>query len=790
VVALTAALGITVSTLVFAIVNASFLRPLPNVLDPHELAFVHREFPSRGPARIPFTYQDFLEIRERTTTLVDVAALIPMENFIVRIASGLEREIMGAEVSENYFQLLGRRLVLGGGLALDDPGTPIDNVVIGHGLWQREYGGAYSVLGETMQVDGRTYTIVGVAPPSSSWGTESGTIEASVWIPIKQRKRETGAQPALSVVGRRRGDVTMERVQAELDAIGPRLAAANPHQWDDRSGQQARIVALTDLQSRIPVGVRFLPSVIFYLVLVGVTMLVTCSNVATLLLNRALRRRSEIAIRLSLGSGRGRLVRQQLIESILLFGLAGLLSVLFIHWQTQLLASGRSIYPFVVDITVDPLVVLFAAAVTVGSGVVFGLAPALQASRPDLMAILKGTRKSVRFRRFSARNLFVLAQVSGSMVLIAITALAARDMQRADGLDIGFDAQNTGVLSLDLSFRDYDTEQGHRFIQQLTERCEGIAGVEAVAVAGWVPLSGNRWRWSVVPEGYEIGPDESVLTNWNPVTPGYFNLIGMPILSGRGFTEQDDADAPTVMVINQAFAERFWPGKEPLGKTVRLEDDEPPVEVVGVVRNAMYSKADFVNERTSPHFWVPRAQRLTRTLEFHFKTRGDPAPVFNTVREQVRLLDSSLPIKGLERIEAVTATALLEERIVVALLGGFGLVALFLAVLGIYAVMAYSVLGRTRELGIRLALGARPGKVMGMVVTESLSMSAVGIVTGLVLAALVARGLRSLLLGIGTLDPPSFLGSVILLVLAAVTASLLPALRASRVDPVVSLRSE
>ena len=793
VVVVTAAIGITVSTLVFTIINASVLRPPPHVANPDELVNIHREFVSHGPARDRISYTDFLEIRERTTTMVDVAAVIPNGEFIVRIGSDLEREVMGAEVSENYFQLLGRPLALGGGLLLDNVEAQIDNVVIGHGLWQRVYGGAGSVLGERMQIDGRAYTIVGVAPPSSSWGSEGGSIEAGVWIPIKRRRRKVGGGATLTVVGRRHEDLSMERVQAELDAIGPSLAALNPEDWEDESGQSARLVALTDLQSRIPAGARALPSLIMYFVFVGLIMVVTCSNVANLLLNRALGRRTEIALRLSLGSGRGRLVRQLLTESIFLFGLAGSLSLLLVHWLTQILSKGWSVLPAsaIVDITIDPVVVMFTLAVTLASGLAFGLVPALQASRPDLMATLKGTGKVVRSRRFAPRNLFVLAQVAGSTVLVVISALMARDVQHADTLDIGFDAHNMGVLSLDLSLREYENEQGRQFLNALTERCEGIAGVEAVATAGWVPLSGNRWGWGgILPQGYEIGPDESPWANWNPVTPGYFDLMGIPLLRGRGFTDLDNADGPAVIVVNQAFAERFWPNQEPVGKSVVLEDSGPPAEVVGLVRNAKYSRADFTNQRTDPHFWLPRAQQPSSTVEFHFKTRGDPATAFGAVREQVRLLDNNLPILGLRRIETVTATALLEERVAATMFGGLGLVSLLLAILGIYGVMAYSILERTRELGIRLALGARPTRVVGMVVTESLALSAAGIVTGVVLAMLVARGIRTLLLGIGTLDPISFLGSVVLLGMAAMTASLIPAVRAARVDPVLSLKSE
>jgi predicted permease len=792
VVAVTAALGITLTTLAFAIINACWFRPLPHILDPQQLVFIVRESSSPGSQWMRINYQDYLEIRERSTTMEAVGAVIPEVDFIVRIGSGFEREIKGAEVSENYFQVLGRRLALGGGLALNETELPIDQVVIGHNLWQREYGGANSVLGETMQIDGRIYTIVGVAPPSSSWGMVSGTMEAGVWIPIKQERRNDGPRPRLVVVGRRHEDQTIERAQAELETISSTLAARHPDLWEDNSGRRARLLALTDLQSRLgPLHENFWPSLIFWFVLVGVTMLVTCSNVATLLLNRALRRRTEIATRLALGSGRGRLVRQLLVESILLFGIAGSLSLLLIHWQTQLLANGRSLYPFPVDVTVDPMVVFFAAALTVGSGVIFGLAPALQASRPDLLATLKGTGRLVRFRRFGVRNLLVLTQVAGSTVLIAITALTVRDIQRAYGLDVGFDTHHIGVISLDLRLRDYGYEQGARFVEDLTERCAGIAGVEAVVVAGWVPLSRDRWSWGgISPEGYEIGPNESPWAYYNSVTPGYFDFMGMPLVSGREFTDQDDTDSPRVIIVNQSFADRFWPDKDPLGKTVTLTEDQPPVEVVGLVRDAIYRNADFANERTSPHFWFPRGQSPDRVVALLFKTHGDPALLFNSVREEVRLLDNNMPIKGLERLEAVTAAALMPSRVFAGILGVLVMAVLFIAVLGVYAVTGYAVLERTRELGIRLALGARPIGVVRMVVLEGLGLSAVGIVLGSGVAILVARGMRSLLLGIGPLDPASHLGSAVFLVLAAMTASLVPALRASRVDPVLSLRSD
>jgi predicted permease len=342
-----------------------------------------------------------------------------------------------------------------------------------------------------------------------------------------------------------------------------------------------------------------------------------------------------------------------------------------------------------------------------------------------------------------------------------------------------------------LSLRDYDEQAGRLFLETLSQRLEGIPEVAAVATSGWVPQSGQSWSWGGLrPEGYEPGRDESTRAMWNVVSPGYFQLIGMPLVGGRDFSAADNTEAPDVIIVNQAFATLYWPDQDPVGRSVTLQEGESPAEVIGVVRDAKYGKADFVAKHSRPHFWSARAQRPGPYVELHFKARGDPAALFGTVRQEVRTLDPDLPISDLRRMAGVVATALLEERVAALVFAGFAAVSVFLAVLGIYGVMAFGIMQRARELGIRLALGARPTRVIAMVVKESLVMSAAGIVVGLGLAVLVAQGVRSLLLGIELLDPISYGGSVAVLVLAAIAASAIPALRAARVDPVRSLRSE
>ena len=496
-------------------------------------------------------------------------------------------------------------------------------------------------------------------------------------------------------------------------------------------------------------------------------------------------------MRLALGAGRGRLVRQLVSESVLLFLLAGTLAVLLIHVGTQLLAAGwGSFLPAVADITVDTPVTLFAFGVTVLSGVTFGLVPALQATRPELAPALKGSGGGPRFKRFGARNLLVLSQVAASMVLVAVSSLIVRDLQQAEAIDIGFDPRGVVVASLNLAHGDYSAKEGRVWLETLTERLEGIPGVEGVALASWVPLSGSRWSNGVRPEGYDPSPGQSVYPLYNAVSSGYFEMIGMPLLEGRDFAPSDDAGAPPVIIITEAFARRYWPGQEPLGKTVAYGDEGPRPEVVGVVRDAMYGLADIRKGESEPHFWAPRAQQYHDLVNVHVRTVGPPGPILAAMREEIRALDEALPIMAQTTMERLTENALFEERASVFLFGGFSVLALFLAALGIYGVLAHNVLERTRELGVRLAVGAAPRRVVGMVLVDSLKLSALGIGVGLVLGVLVGMGIRVLPVGVSVLDPFSLTGSVAVLTLAAALAGLVPALRAARLDPVVSLKSE
>lgn len=790
VVVLTAAFGITISTLVFSVINAAILRPLPHVRSPEELVMVFREAPSRTGQRANFSYADFELIRDQTTSLEDVVAVVRWVRFMMRSGSAMDRQVVGAEVSENYFQLLGVPMLLGRGIVPGDADSGDAVAVIGYARWQRDFDGSSNVLGQILRVDGREHTVVGVAPPGLNW-LNGEPVEAALWVPIRDGLRGPGGGNALALAGRRAAGVTVAQVQAELDALAVGLASANREAWADQSGEQVRMRVMTDRQSRVDLGGPSTGAALMvYFVLVATVMLITCSNVANLLLNKAMKRRSEIAMRLALGAGRGRLVRQLLTEGMLLFLLAGSLGLFLIHWTTRLMSLGWAPQGIPADITVDGRVAAFAFAVAAFSGLVFGLAPALQSTRPNLVGALKGTGTPVRFRRLGTRNLFILGQVAGSMILVSISALLVRDVQMATRLDVGFDPENVTVLALNLGHGDYDRASGRQLIDDLTERLERRRGIEAVGVSTWVPLSDDRWTTRLVPQGDEPALGENPLALFNAVTPGYFDLVRIPVVLGRDFTLNDDDDAPGVAIVNRAFVDEFWPDQTPVGRTVILDGWEESVEVVGVVRNARYTSSDFLGDSVSSHIWLPRAQVEHHLTHVHVRGSGDQASIATSMREDLRTLDEDLPIVELAAMQTITDRALGEQRAAAVMFGGFGVAALFLAILGIYGVLAFAVMDRARELGIRMAVGGTRERLISMIVGQSLKVSASGILVGLALSALVARGMRSIMVGMDSLDPSSLGASVAILTLAAVVASLVPALRAASTDPVESLRSE
>jgi predicted permease len=773
------------ATSVFSIINAVVLRPAPHVSDPERLVRLYASFAPDQPYG-PFSHPDLADIGERTPTLAGVAAFHSVDMTMTTEAS-LSRRVSGLGVSENYFGLLGVSFPLGRGFIPEDeePGKRV--AIIGHGLWQREFGGDPAVLGQDIRLNGRRHTIVGVAPMGLLAHYEP--IPLDVWVPIAEHIRNERDYLGLSIVGRMAEGATIVQVQGQLDLVSDRLLQDYPDSWTNYTGEPRRITALSNRTAAITPDKRAEVAAMFGAlgIVVALVLLIACSNVANLLLTRAWRRRTEIAVRLALGAGRRRLVAQLLTESLILAGLAGTVGLLVIHWITTLLATGRFPIqlPGQIDVTIDWRVALFATGLSLVTGIAFGLVPALKASRTDLVSALKGLNTGARLGRLSIRNLLVIAQVAGSLVLVLTATLLLRSLQQARQVDIGFDPRDIAVVSLNLSHGQYEETEAAQFYADLLDRLNALPQVDGVAVARRVPLEGGSMRHGgVEPEGYELGPDEFLVVSQNTVSPGYFELIRMPLASGREFLDTDNDAAPPVAMVNEAFANRFWPGEDPLGKRVKLLEW---VEVVGVTRDAKYAS---ITEGTTPFIWTPSSQEIQLSMRVHVRTRGDARALLPLIRGEIHALDADLPIVGSHLMTDLTRHAVLQYQVVSAVLSIAGAVALALAIMGIYGVTAFAVSQRTREVGIRVALGAKPRRVVEMVMREGLVLAAIGVTAGLPVVLLLTQLMRSVLVGVTPLDPSSFVVGIVLLALSAAAATVTPALRAAKVDPMVSLRSD
>jgi predicted permease len=785
---LSLAFGIVCATGFFTVINAALLRPAPHVVAPERLVMLYEiDFNRRYHM---MSYPDVVDIREQTEALAGLEA-IHGSAVTVSTTSDAERQEQIEFVSEGYFDLLGVKMALGRGFTASDEAVDWNVAVIGYHLWHSEYGGEHSVLGRTIRVDGRYHTIIGVAPQGMQAFQQPMLV--NLWVPLRDAWRSHRGYYGLQPVGRMADGVTIEQVQAQVALVGQRLANEYPDTWVDFRGHASELAVLGERASRLHPNLRnqFIGAMAMISLVIALVLMVACSNVANLMLTRATRRRREIAVRLALGAGRRLLIQQLMTESLLIAGLAGTLGLLLTHWVTRALAQGTTglQIPAAPDVTVDLRVVIFGLVLTLLTALAFGLVPALQASRQDLVSAMKDEQPGQRGRRFGLRNLLVIAQVAGSLVLVVASVLLLRSLQQASTVDLGFNPDRIALVSLDLSHRQYTEEAGHQFLGDLSERLQALPGVAEVARARTPMLSNMLMKRGFKLEDYqpEPGAPEHILAAHNVVSPGYFKLMGVPLLMGRDFQPSDDAAAPGVAIINHAFAERYWPGQNPLGKQV-LEGMVKPMTVIGVVQSSRYFGV--TNDEPLPHLWQPYAQAYTSKVVFHARTSGDPRPLLSVLREQVRALDGELPIVSLDLYESLVSEATLSERITSALLGTAGVVTLALAMIGIYGVMAFAVSQRRQEVGIRIALGAESQSVVAMIIREGLVLSSIGLGVGLGVVLLLSPVLASVLYGVSPIDPLSFAGGICLLMLAATAASLPAALRAARTNPIDSLRTE
>ena len=808
---LSLAFGIGANTSIFSVVNAALLRPLP-VTEPDRLVFVYNGNRAGDPYSVS-SYPDYVDYRDKNEVFSDLLAY----SSITMSARGDDQAdlISGLLVSGNYFDALGVRAELGRSFLPDEDKTPGARpvAVISHGLWQRRFGGDPRIAGQQLTLNGQAFTIIGVAPAGFEGAEilETNDIYVPAMMQALVRPPRSGFSGEMNpdlltrrgarwmrMIGRLKPGVTIQQAQAAMTAIADGLEQTFP---EDNRNTAATLFPVSKVDPRAYSQLVSVAGLL--LAVVGIVLLIACANVANLLLARASARRKEIAIRLAMGASRGRLVRQLLTESVLLSLAGGSLGLLLALWTSDVLKStspAGGMFSFTLDSRLDVRVLTFTFLLSLATGVIFGLAPALQASRPDLLPALKDEVSSAApgLRRFSLRNLLVVAQVALSLVLLIGAGLFLRSLQNAQAIDPGFDATKILDAQLNVNLLRYTKVQGQEFYRQVIDRVEALPGVESASLARVVPMSGSGRTSSLLIEGQQApdnvfrsegtAPDAtgSFSVSSNVVGESYFRTMGIVLLEGRDFTVQDKEGAPSVAVVTQAFARQYFDDHQALGKHVSLRGARGPwSEVIGVVGDTKYRT---LGESPRPIVYTALAQNHETGMTLHVRTTGNPSSVAVAVRREVQALDQNLPVTNLQPITEVLAGSLFAARMGAVLLAVFGLVALLLAGVGLYGLMSYGVARRTREIGIRMALGAGTHSVLRLVLREGVSLVSCGLVAGLIVAAAVTRLLASFLYGVSPLDPTTFAAIPAVLLVVALLASYIPARRATKVDPMVALR--
>ncbi len=783
----TLALGIGVNSTIFTLANAALFKPMPGVASPSELVWISGAFRER-PRPGGMSYPEYLDYREASRGIFSSVIAFGPTSF--SLGSGGEPErIRGHLVTGSYFATLGALPAAGRVLQPSDdrPGAE-PAAVLGYRLWRQRFGGAMDVLGQPIVINGRQFTVVGVASDGFT-GPELGQ-GADLWLPIAALPGINTAQAGwlsergtlwLRVIGRLEPGKTAQQAGAALAGI----AAALERTYPDTS--QGRTVRVSQASSGLSPGERgeILPFTALLLGITGLVLVIACANVANLLLARGAGRSLEMSIRAAVGASRGRLVQQLLTESLVLAGAGGAAGLLLSFWVSDLLLLQLRESDFRGLQAVTDLRVLgftaFLAALSVSA---FGLLPALAATRSALLPRLRQTA-SAGGGRSRLQGIFVVAQLSLSLVLLLAAGLSLRALQKAGGLDLGFNPRQVITASYDLVLQNYPVERRDVFRRALLDRIEALPGVTSATLANLPPLSGIMYGTSVE-SADDRGQPLEARAYLNAVGPRYFSTLEMPIAAGREIGAQDVRGAPRTVVVNETLARQLWPGGTVLGRALRVDGDT--FEVVGMARDAKY---DEPTEDPRPFIFVSLAQYspLDRDTAI-VRTTTAPALVGAAVQAEIRALDSALPVFDVRSLETVLRDRADKQRGVSMLLAAFGLLALLLAALGLYGVMAYAVTKRTREMGVRLALGATPGQLTRLIATDGLRLALTGVAIGGLLALPLAQVLGALIFGVQIADLAAFVGTCALLVVVALVAAVLPARRAARLDPIVALRNE
>lgn len=784
-------LGIGANTTVFTLLNAILLRPLPMVAQPERLAAVYTLDP-RNPGYLYCSFPNFLDFRDKNQVFSSIFAYTGVNLNVT--GRGDPEMVMGQMVTSGYFAALGVAPVVGRGFRSEEDAVPGASAVavISYRLWRRRFGGDPRATEQTIGLNGRPYTIIGVAPA----GFEGlDTLTASdVWVPMMMYREVYPNALAVNqrrallfkVVGRLKPGVSLPQAEAGMQVLAQDLERQYPR---DNQGRRVKLTSITE--AALPPRSRETIShaSLVLLIVSSLVLLIACGNVANLLLARAAARNKEITVRLALGATRGRLVRQLLTESTVLALAGGAAGLAVARWARDLLWSLRPpMFSFAaVHLDLDGRVLAYSLGVSLATGMIFGLVPALRATRGDLASDLKErTGRGSASGGWQPRRALVMIQVALSVVALVGASLFLRSLSNADGIDPGFDAAHVGIVLFNVAEHGYNEERGRDFQRRALERASTVPGVISASLATDWPFHVSFAR-TVLLEGQEdtangVGRRSLVSVVW----PGFLRTVSIPLLRGRDLSPLDGETAPRVALVSEVAAAAFWPGENPLGKRMRFSGDSAPVEVVGVARNATYIE---IGERPQPMIYVSLMQYYYPTSVIYIRTAGNPEPVLASVRREVQALDRNLLLQS-QSTRDIIHEALWAQRLSADLLAVFGSLALLLATIGIYGVISYSVSQRTREIGIRMALGATPGELQALVLGEGIRMVAIGIGAGALLALAVSRAVESMLFVVGARDAFTFLMVPAILALVAVVACWIPARRATRIDPGRALREE
>jgi len=785
---LSLAIGIGANTSTFSLADAMLLRPLP-VDHPADVVRVVSTSQAERYARL--SYPDYIDFRDHAKTL---SGIVGYKNIAIGFNPNPDapaKIMLGLAVTPNFFDVLGVRPALGRGFRADEDREPV--VIISDSTWDSQFGRDPSVIGRSVKLSKVDFTIIGVAP--ASFPGIDRYVHESMYVPegvtprfVPDEKDLLGHRERLnlSVYGRLQPGHTASEAQAELQTI-----ARNLEQAYNDTNRGRGVLVMPELQARMRVDPDDALQTAIFLAIAGLVLLIACANVASLLLSRARARSREIAIRMAIGASRARLLRQLLTESLLLAlagGVAGLgLALLGINFFSSIRLPTA--LPLWLVAHLDLRVLGFCAIASVVSGVVFGVAPALHTLRTDLSGTLKAgdAALSGKRRRFQVRNILVVAQVAVSMLLLLIAGLLVKDFANATSFTAGFRTDHVLLLTLDPSLVGYQESQGRAFYGQLEERVGSLPGVRSVAFGEHIPLGVTSSSKNIVIEGFEMAKgQQSLSTLVDSVDEHYFNVMHIPVIGGRNFQASDTQSSVPVAIVNEAMAQTYWPKRSPIGG--RIQMGKQTLQVVGIAKNIKYRD---LSEHGLPFLYLPFSQQYESLMTLHVETAVDPATLAAPVLAEIRKLDAATPVQDVQTMQHFFREgALFGNRLITQVVTAIGLFGLLLAITGLYGVIAYSVSRRTREIGIRMAIGADAGSVARLVLRQGMLLTGIGAAIGLALSLLASQLLGSLLVGVSARDPEVYVAVPLLLAAISLLACYVPARRAARIDPLLALRQD